>query len=568
MKTLLQKMNFRKCQIKWAMIIAAAFGCNQTMMSQAASMLKDVNTGASNSSPYLFTYCGGLNCVFFVADNGSTGAELWKYDVSSSTASLIKDINSGATGSGITSMIPNVTNTGILFNANDGINGNELWKSDGTTGGTALVLDINTGTLSSNPANFYIFGGITIFSADNGINGKEPWLTTGTMAGTSILKDINPGAGASDPNSFTPVAGKLLFRANDGSTGSELWSTDMTTGGTVLLKDINTGTLSSIPLNFVTVGSNVFFSANNGTTGPELWKSDGTLAGTQLVKDINVGAVGSINVTPGAKAFFTAYNSNLYFQATDGSTGYELWKSDGTTAGTVLVKDIQAGSGSSTPCGILPTGTNMFFVANDGTNGMELWTSDGTTGGTTLLKDINPGSASSTTSLTTIVQGGVGAPIYFAANDGTTGTELWRTLGSSGTTSITIDINPGSASSSPASLIAKSNIVYFSATDGAAGIEPWQFDIFAAGINETQNSDITVKLFPNPNKGQLYLRSEEEKIDLSIYSVLGNKVMEKQLFNAEAKNYTIDLNELSSGIYFVKVRSGQRETVRKIILSQ
>ncbi len=552
---------------KW-ILIASVFGYHQTMMSQAAMMLQDINSGASNSSPYLFTYCGGLNCVFFVADNGSTGAELWKYDVSASTASLVKDINTGATGSGITNILVNTTNTGILFNANNGVNGNELWKSDGTTGGTAMVLDINTGTLSSNPANFYIYGGATIFSADNGTNGKEPWLTTGTTAGTSILKDINPGVSASDPNSFTPVAGKLLFRANDGTTGSELWSTDMTAGGTVLLKDINTGTLSSIPLNFVSVGSTVFFSANNGTTGAELWKSDGTLAGTQLVKDINVGAVGSINIAPGAKAFFTAYNSNLYFQATDGSTGYELWKSDGTTGGTVLVKDIQAGSGSSTPCGIIPTSTNLFFVANDGTNGMELWTSDGTTGGTTLLKDINPGSASSTTSLTTIVQGGVGAPIYFAANDGTTGTELWRTLGSTGSTSLTADINPGSASSSPAYLLAKSNLVYFSATDGVAGIEPWQFDILAAGIADVKKEEISFSVYPNPCKEILNFRSDEEKLTVRIYSAIGQLAYINTFNNNSSKNNSIDISEFSAGIYFVKAVSGQKETVKKIIVSQ
>ncbi|HMC10901.1 MAG TPA: ELWxxDGT repeat protein, partial [Pirellulaceae bacterium] len=94
----------------------------------------------------------------------------------------------------------------------------------------------------------------------------------------------------------------------------------------------------------VDVGGVAFFAANDGTTGLELWKSDGTSAGTMLVKDIFAGSVGSLS----NYSYLTNVNGTLYFSAYDGS-GIELWKSDGTIAGTTLVKGLEAGSGLDSP---------------------------------------------------------------------------------------------------------------------------------------------------------------------------------------------------------------------------
>jgi ELWxxDGT repeat protein len=559
MKTLLRKL-------KLITTGACLIGMSQNGVSQAASIIMDINTGSANSLPNVFTVCGGLNCIFFVADNGITGAELWKYDIATKTSTLVKDINPGATGSGITSITSNFAGNGIIFNANDGTSGNELWKSDGTSAGTSMVVDINPGAGSSNPSNFYPYGGTFICSADNGTNGKEPWLTNGTSGGTAMLKDINSGSGASDPNNFTAVNGNLLFRANDGITGSELWKTDMTSGGTLLVKDINTGTVSSVPQNFAVLGSNLIFSAIDAN-GAELWKSDGTLSGTMLVKDINAGAGSSMNMTPGAKGFFTTFGSAVYFQATDGSTGYEFWKTDGTTVGTSIVKDIQTGSAASNPSGLLATTTSIYFFANDGTTGMEPWISDGTTVGTTLLKDINVGSGASTTSTSVFVKSASG-PVYFAASDGVNGNEFWRSMGNTASTTLIADINPGSGSSNPANMLVVSNNVYFSATDGTTGVEPWTFDPLAAGIKEIGKNDLAVNIYPNPSKGQLFISTTEEKISVSVYSAIGTVVYVNNFDNASGKQNLVDLNELNSGIYFVKIKAGQKETVRKVILNQ
>ena len=102
---------------------------------------------------------------------------------------------------------------------------------------------------------------------------------------------------------------------------------------------------------------------------------------------------------------FFVIDDTMYFTAFDVNNGREVWKSDGTSAGTVLVKDIRPGSSSSSPLNFTEVNGTLFFSANDGTNGYELWKSDGTSAGTMLVKDINPGSSSSSPSNLTEVNG-------------------------------------------------------------------------------------------------------------------------------------------------------------------
>jgi len=115
-----------------------------------------------------------------------------------------------------------------------------------------------------------------------------------------------------------------------------------------------------------------------------------------------------------------------YLSQDDLVTGRELWKSDGSANGTVLVKDIFPGGVSSAPSK-LTAGANpgeVFFVVNDPIAGNELWHSDGTANGTSMVVDINPNGSSNPTNLT--LANGV---LYFTADDGVHGAELWRVLG-------------------------------------------------------------------------------------------------------------------------------------------
>ena len=151
------------------------------------------------------------------------------------------------------------------------------------------------------------------------------------------------GAGPAADSGPAPTApakpSSILFAGDNGKTGTELFRTDGTAAGTVLVKDINTNTQGSNPQNRVVMGAVTYFTVTNGQT---LWKSDGTAAGTVMVKNIN-----PTSTTSGNLQELTVVGSTLYFSVSDaeGNVNRELWKTDGTAAGTVMVRDRSHGVG-------------------------------------------------------------------------------------------------------------------------------------------------------------------------------------------------------------------------------
>ena len=127
-------------------------------------------------------------------------------------------------------------------------------------------------------------------------------------------------------------------------------------------------------------------------------------------------------------------------------------------------------SGSSDAEGFVRIRGAIYFRANDGTHGMELWRTDGTPEGTTLVADINPGDGSSVPESLIAFQG----RIYFAASHAATGRELWSTDGTQEGTSLVRDINPAAADAMPASLVRFRDALYFRAQDGVTGLELWK----------------------------------------------------------------------------------------------
>ena len=380
---------------------------------------------------------------------------------------LVSDIYPGTDGSLPSSLT--AYNGQLYFAAEDGTSGKELWRSDGTEAGTVLVKDINPGADGSFPSGFTVFDGALYFAANDGTNGRELWRSDGTEAGTALVKDIDPGANESFPEDFTFFDGALYFSARNGTNGDELWKTDGTETGTALVKDIDPGSSGSAPAFLTVFDGTLYFAADDGASGDELWRSDGTEAGTLLVKDIDPGSIS------GEPRYLAVFDGALYFSANaGGGLGRELWRSDGTEAGTALLKDIYPGTGYGLP-GIFTVTVfdgALYFQADDGTSGRELWRTDGTETGTTLVKDVNPGAAGSFSVNTHFAV--VDDALYFAANDGASGDELWRSDGTEAGTVLAEDINPGTDGSSPEGFTIFDSVLYFVADDGANGRELWR----------------------------------------------------------------------------------------------
>jgi uncharacterized delta-60 repeat protein len=355
----------------------------------------------------------------------------------------------------------------LLFQAEDGVNGFELWRSDSTEEGTYMVKNINSGG-SSSPGFFHVHQGIAYFEADDGIHGSELWRTDGTEQGTYMVKDINT-VGWHDIRYLYGYDGIVYFQANDGVNGIELWRSDGTEQGTYMVKNINL-TGSSSPKNFIAFNGEIFFAANDGVNGEELWKTDGTEEGTVMVKNINPTEMWGGSSYPEG---LTELNGELIFVAEDGVHSTELWKTDGTEEGTVLLKDINVGGtwDGSYPSNLTKFNNEIYFSADNGTNGTELWKTDGTSGGTVMVKDINTGGSSSMPIGFTVLN----STLYFRANDGVNGYELWKTDGTSLGTVLVKNINSVDGSY-PTNFQVSHEKLYFSAYNEEAVSVIWESD--------------------------------------------------------------------------------------------
>ena len=294
-----------------------------------------------------------------------------------------------------------------------------FWTSDGTPGGTRPAFPYRFG---GSPGYFTESGGLVYFyaQASESPDPTQIFRTDGTEAGTFPLL---PGSGFSAfALPLVRLHGRTWFLGGHESVKGELWSTDGTVEGTAPVP-VAAGRhprQTSRPL--VTFQDALYFfaHASDDKNVWGLWRSDGTEPGTRLVKQLPLPrgypVPGNVPSTE-----LTAAGSFLFFRLDDNVHGPELWRSDGTAEGTVMVKDIYPGPATSRPSLLTAAGGRLYFGATDGEHGGELWESDGTEAGTRMVQDINPGPAPSTPDQLTVVDG----RLYFTADDGEHGRELW-----------------------------------------------------------------------------------------------------------------------------------------------
>jgi len=488
--------------------------------------------------------------MYFAAWNPATGNELWVTDGTQAGTMMLMDIKVGSGNSNPNEFI--VFNNLLFFEADNTTNGEELWVTDGTIAGTHIFMDIQPGTTGAYLADFNILNGWLYFGATDGTNGYNLWRSDGTVSGTGIFYQFTGnGAGYQGLESVI-FNNKMVFMANEGGTGYEPWVTDGTVAGTFLLNNIAFGSTSSNAALFYAVGDSIaLFAASNSTYGKELYITDGTVAGTILLKDIKPG-------TPsGAPKNFSAIGNKVLFRANDGVNGTELWETDLSSTGTQLFMDINPGSGSSDNGytniheeDLYQYNGKLFFSADDGVNGDELWISDGTVAGTFMVEDIFPGNFG----CAALYFKGYHNDVFFRGNDNNYHEEFWRT---DGTANGTYRVACDSTNAYP--LISAMQFFEFQDAlwmDGAfaasAGNELWKYK---NGVLSGQSQQIlqnnTLTCFPNPAKSTLNLQVTDLKnSSYQISDITGSIILTGTL---SSNNNQIDIASLSQGIYFLKV---------------
>lgn len=333
-------------------------------------------------------------------NNGTNDVELWKTDGTTQGTVRVKDINPANGASSNPNNLTVLNSTTMLFQANDGAAGMELWKTDGTNEGTISVTDFPGNangiswikTLGGNA----IMGQSIYYELGQNPNriGKEIYKTNGSVGNNVLVKEIRPTIKNGVEKFAVNALGTIFFLGDDGSTGWELWKTNGTAAGTVLVKDTRPGLDSPDILRIATLGNNIFFTGT--TNGSRLWKSDGTTNGTV-----------EMTIGPGVFAFndnsyITAANGLVYFFAANTNTA-DLY----TTDGTVTTKLFDCNASLTFP---LTLETNFveldgyvyFAVGPNSSPQKELWRTDGTTAGTVSVASlftpsVNPLSVSNIT---------------------------------------------------------------------------------------------------------------------------------------------------------------------------
>ena len=486
----------------------------------------------SNTTP---SFIALNNQLIFSANDSQYGfnTELWISDGTTVGTMVLKEIYPGSYGSNPRNFF--VFGTKILFTASNDTDGEELWITDGTSAGTQMVKNIYPGQTSSSIQGFTILNGEAYFYATNDTQGRELWKTDGTAAGTLVLTEsINPGpTGTIDNGQELPVANSnfVYFQINSVVYGKEIGYTN---GVNVIPFDLNGGygDSNSNPKELTLCNNRVYFTATrfnnprNIVFIDEYGQASGIFGASEsdpkdlrvlnnvliytavdfnnkrvmykfeylnffsqreLLKDINPTVISGEGAFPSdlSKRKFLVTNSQMYFIANDGISGYELWKTDGTTNGTYLIKDQFLGNGSPTFSYLQLFDNELFYICNDASNVYKARKTDGTLAGTIDIESINPG-----LNLSNIYPiSKSGNKFYFTGFNAVSGYELYKI--EAGAASLVKDIKTnGTSNFSSFNLVGENaNTIFFNYDDGKHGMELWKTDGTTAGT--TLFADLT-----------------------------------------------------------------------------
>jgi len=367
----------------------------------------DINPGPGGGG------AGGLTVfdgdLYFSANDLPHGndTELWRYDgVTTYRVADIKPGDSGSSPRGLT-----VYNDKLYFAASGATGPTRLYQYDGAVPPSVVSTEFQ------GPEDFTLFDGKLFFRGTDFADpktGTELWKISGSSA--PVLIDLVSGAGHSGPKEFVEYNGSLYFNA----INQELWKLNAAANGATQATNIANGQWGASPEHTVVFQNDIYFSAYEPVKGRELWRyNNGTPS--MMVADIYPGGPG----LSGNPSFMTVYKNAIYFVADDGVHGAELWRHDGTDTEMVAnINENDPPTGGEDPehhawpMDFFVFDDTLYFAADDGVHGRELWSCDGTN--VSLVADIYPGQYGSSVGGFAVYDG----QLYFSANNGLLGGEL------------------------------------------------------------------------------------------------------------------------------------------------
>ena len=483
-------------------------------------LLSSVTTSFSGQLPQLASGNANLGvagnsgnqALLFETNPPGQSAQLWRSDgTAGGTIGLATvQLEPVASGTNLGTSPPLVTLNGVqYFLGFQAAGAPQLWRTDGTSSGTSVVTNLPQLSSGLTPIDLTSVNGTLYFFTQDATHGWQLWKSNGTAAGTTVVTSMDFGGQYANrgmigsgitPDPASPNAADFFFFAAPGPTaatstfGYQLALSDGTAAGTTLLTNItsNTGSYGS---GFTDVGPAVvengrlFFFGGTGH-GVDLWTSSGSAQGTLQLTNIGFSSV----LNPDQSIQPQAFGNGVLFEASDGVHGYQLWSSDGTAGGTAMLTDLNSGGGGIDPNSLVVSGGTAWFTANDGTHGNQIWQSNGTAGGTMMLTDINPGPsagltfASGSAALSPNLID-VNESLYFLANDGVHGSQLWRTEPVAGGAAMLSNVSGGFIvdASHPIQVQGAMGNVLFTATSPANGSQLWTSDGTVAGTEMVTN---------------------------------------------------------------------------------
>ena len=518
-------------------------------------ILKRLDIPASGNTTGLSWQIKFNNEIYFVAglpDSIGYTNTLWKTDGTTAGTVPVTQLNPYGIAFDITwTAGPRFLKAGnyLYFLAYDTlgeVNGS-LWRTDGTAQGTIKLVTWQPWLCS---VVYAPLNNLLIFDI-----ASKLYKTDGTINGTSFVASVD----STDPQAIMgngiAAGNNLYFDANQSAlTGWELWKTDGTPNGTSMVVDLNPTFGGDGFGSFVGVANNkVVFRGHNADTIPDyLWISDGTVNGTTLLANVvGAGGVGYVN-------------NKLVFLANDGIHGNEPWVTDGTTGGTFMLDDVYPGSTGSVPVSgsfqAAGDGSVLYMGLVDSIHNLQVWKTNGTSAGTVFCFESNPGYNYPGFPEKMVV---IDGRCYYAAGlaDFGNGDELCITAGAP-SSSLSYDLYPGAIGSWPENFVKAGTKIFFDGTDAVMGNELWSMDEpNISGIKET-SPEAGFSIYPNPAASVITIDANGAwPVSISIYNINGQ--LAKEIKNPQYN--TIDVSGFASGLYFVKLLGQNNETVHKFV---